>query len=315
MKKITVIGAGKSGLSFIEKIKKNSDWEITLVDKNRYSFPRLDLILHPADTRGRIDLSQWSQENKLEFINDSLEKLNLKRKRLSFKQSEPREFDVLVVATGLTSRKIAVKGEHREGFFYLSQIDPFKLKDLLRISAEATVNVSTWLGIKLILALVALGKEVKLVSADLDFLGVYKERVLRLLEERKVNLYLNASLDEAVGEGAVKAAKISPLKIFSSQLVFIDSAFSPNLSFLEEEVAVEKNFFTEYEGVYFLGDVTRKDIGAELFYLYHEEDAGREAHIFADFILEGKAPIFERRVSDTFSKGVAIEKFLDAAAN
>jgi len=45
-----------------------------------------------------------------------------------------------------------------------------------------------------------------------------------------------------VGEGVVKAAKLSPLMVFSSQLVFIDSGFVSNLNFFEDGIIIEDKF-------------------------------------------------------------------------
>lgn len=296
MKNITVIGAGTAGLTFIERIReKGWDCQITLIDKNDYYFPKKDLISRPGDISGRIELKPWAEDKQIEFINDFVERVSLKRKKIYFRQTEARTFDTLVVATGLSSKKISVKGEHREGFFYLSQIDPFKLKDLLRISSEVTVYVSTWLGIKLALSIRALDKEVRLVGPSLDFLGEDKKRVLNFLQEKNILLHLNTSLEEAVGEGMIKAAKILPLKVFSSQMVFIDSKFSANRGFFEEEVVLRDTFFTDFENSYLLGDVTRNDIEDEFFFDSNYKEAQKQAGILAEYFRDKKAPVFARK--------------------
>ncbi len=261
MENITVIGAGLAGLTFIERLRQNNPaLKITLIDKNKHHFSRSEVIESPGDISKRIDLEEWAVNLGVEFIQAEVERINPNRKRIFFKKSEPREYRQVVLATGLKSKKLTVKGEHREGFFYLSQIDPIKLKDLLRISNEAAVYVTSMLGIKLILALVELGKEVNLVAGDLDFLVDKKDETISLLNQKKVNFYLGVAIEEAVGEGMVKAVKISPLKVFSSQLVFIDSGFIPNFDFFEEDLAVRDNFFTDYQGLYFLGSVNNQDV-------------------------------------------------------
>ena len=298
MENITILGAGVSGLTLIEEIRaKNTPCNIALIDKNSYSYPKSELISSPGDISKKIDLDEWTKERGVEFIPAFVERINPRRRKIYFKEGEPRDFDNLIVASGLSSKKLPVKGEHREGFFYLSDIDIFKLRSLLRISKEACVYVSTWLGLRLAIALTGLGKEVRIVSANLDFLGEDKEKVIDALGAKNITLYLDAFIEEAVGEGAVKAAKLSPLMVFSSQLVFIDSGFVPNLKFFEDDLIIEDNFFTNFEKVYLLGDVNRKDINQEVFFTSNYEDVKGEAHVFAEFIATGVKP-------DSSSQGI-----------
>jgi len=293
MENITILGAGVSGLALIEEIRaRNIPCNITLIDKNTYFFPKKEIINSPGDISKRIEIGEWAKTRKVEFIPAHVERINPRRRKIYFKQDEPRDFDNLIVASGLNSKKLPVKGEHREGFFYLSDIDQIKLKNLLRISNEACVYVSTWLGLRLSIALAALGRDVKIVSADLDFLGEDKEKVVIALGQKNITLYLNAFIEEAVGESVVKAVKLSPLMVFSSQLVFIDSGFTPNLKFFEDDFIIEDKFFTNFEKVYLLGDLTRKDIDKEVFFTSNYEDIEKQVRIFAEFIATGKRPDF-----------------------
>ncbi|MCF7908840.1 MAG: NAD(P)/FAD-dependent oxidoreductase [Candidatus Omnitrophica bacterium] len=311
MENITVIGAGLSGLAFTEKLRAgNPTLKITLIDKNKYYFSRLEVITHPGDISRRIDLAEWANKLNIEFIQAQVERINPNRKRIFFKKAEPCEYEAVVLATGLKSRKIEVKGDHREGFFYLSQIDPLKLKDLLRISHEATVCVSSWLGIRLVISLINLGKEVNLVADNLDFLNGHKEKLIELLEAKKVKFYLGVNIEEAVGEGMVKAVKILPLKVFSSQLVFIDSGFIANHDFFEEEIVIVNNFLTKYKSLYFLGDVLRKGINQEHFFVHDQDNVRDEAQALSNFILKGEEIVFKERLIDDLEETAAIDKFM-----
>jgi thioredoxin reductase len=154
------------------------------------------------------------------------------------------------------------------------------------------------LGIKLSLALVGLGKEVRIIGANFDFLGEKKERVINFLQEKGITLHLESSIQEAVGEGMIKAVKISPLKVFSSQLVFVDSGFSPNLGFFEDEIISRDTFFTNHEDVYLLGDVTQSDIETKVLFSNNYQEAREQAALLCDYILDEKAPVFQRKVED-----------------
>ena len=93
----------------------------------------------------------------------------------------------------------------------------------------------------------------------------------------------------------IKATKITPLKVFSSQLVFIDSGFQTNLKFLEEEVSVRDTFFTDFEGVYFLGDVNQQNIEDDKFLIFNHENARQQAIALAESLMGAGAPNFNKR--------------------
>jgi hypothetical protein len=101
------------------------------------------------------------------------------------------------------------------------------------------------------------------------------------------------------------------LKVFSSQLVFIDSGFKPNLSFFEDEVVVRDTFFTNHEGVYFLGDVTRSDIEKDIAFANNYEETKEQASYFCDYLLEQKTPLFQRKAEGFESIQQAIDAFLN----
>lgn len=312
MKEILVIGAGPAAITFLNRIiEKKAQYKITLVNKLPYSFNKNELVSN-LTCKKELELESWAQSHGIEFIGDSAERINTKRRKVYFKQKPARDFETLVVASGAKSKKIEVKGEHREGFFYLSDIDPMKLKDLLRISTEAVIGVSTILGIRLALTLAALEKEVRIITEDLEFLESAKERCINFLQNKNIAVHLNSSIEEAIGEGAVKATKINPFKVFSSHLVFIDSGFIPNRGFFEDELGAHDTFFTAAKDVYLLGDVTRSDLESEFFFPFNYQEAASQGAILADFILEGKPPVFERRSAGEEDRQKIIEDIFKA---
>jgi len=311
MQNITVIGAGVSGLNLVNRIRsKNKDINITLIDKNLFSFCRKKTALKPEDFKDKIDILEWAKERNIEFINDTVERVSAKRKKIYFKKLETKAFDTLIVATGFRSKKLPLKGEHREGFFYFSKIDPLKLRDFLKISNEATVQVSTLLGLDLAFSLQSQGKEVRIIGSDLSFLGQHRELVTKALENKNIVLYPDFIMEEAVGESMVRAVKLSPLKVFSSQLVFIDSGLVPNLDFFEEEMQPKDTFFTDFDRIYLLGDVTDNSADRESFFINNYEDAIKQTEVFSEFIIEGKTPVFEKRAFESNDVLVFLDEYL-----
>ncbi|MBP7088748.1 MAG: NAD(P)/FAD-dependent oxidoreductase [Candidatus Omnitrophica bacterium] len=295
MDAITILGAGVSGLALADKIREaDKEAKITLIDKNKYNFCPRDFIANPAANK-KTELGSWSENKQIHFINDSVEKINVKRKKIYFKTGEPVDFSKLVIASGLNSKKLSIKGEYRDGFFYFSQLNRSEFRDILQISQEVCLYILTWLGLKLALAIRALGKEVRIISPSLDFLGDDKDKIMDFLKEKGIIFNLGVSIEEAVGEGSVKAIKLSPLKVFSSQLLIVDSGFVPNLDFFEEEVKISDTFFTDYPEIYFLGEVNNCKIDEEKFFFFNHDDALRQSLVFSDFLLNNKKLEFNRK--------------------
>lgn len=308
-----VIGAGEAGINFIKKLKGNSHFRISLIDRRYYYFNKRDFITS-FSLRDWVDLREFSQKEGYTFIQDTIEGINISRKKLYLKNNEPKDFDILVVAVGLKSKDIDIRGEHREGFFYLSDIEPFEIKKLLKVSSEIVVYVSTLLGIKLSVALAQLAKEVKIVFNNLDFFGENKEKAIDFLKTKNIAFYPEVAIDEAIGEGQVKATRLSPLKIISSQLVFIDSGFLPNRDFFVEGLAIRDNFSTEYEDIYCIGDAgyIKEELDKEFFFMYNNEEAKAQGEFLATYLLGGSYPHFQRKAITYEDKQRLIDDILIA---
>ncbi|MFA5008341.1 MAG: FAD-dependent oxidoreductase [Candidatus Omnitrophota bacterium] len=311
---IAVLGAGEAGITFMKKIReKNTGIKLTLIDKNAYYFDKAKFI-NSLDLKGYIDLKDFSKENNITFIQDVVERINLKQKKIYFKQAEPIDFEALVVASGAKSKSIPFKGERREGLFYLSDINPFELKGLLKLSSELIVYVTTFLGIKLCVSLKSAGKDVRVLGDNWDFLGSLKEKVVSFLNDKQINVHLNVTVEEVIGEGQVKATKISPLKVFSSQMVFLDTGFSSNLDFFEVPINIT-NMLTEFEGVFVAGDCTKRDIENDYFYAYNSEEARIQAELLSEFMLEAKEASFMPKTLSEEDKQKLITDFISAREN
>jgi thioredoxin reductase len=289
MKKITVIGAGVAGMKLIEEIRAQGlECRVRLIDQNKFFISRKDMIKTPLDISGRIEIAEWAKEKQVDFIQSKVERVSPKRNKIYCKTGETFEFKTLIAATGLRSKKILLKGDHREGFFYFSDMDNFSLCQAAKISRESAVYVSDWLGIRFAVSLIEMNLEVLLISSSLDFLGPRKKNVLNYLKSKNISVHQGYSIEEVVGEASVKAVKLIPLKVFSSQLVCVDSGFTPNLDLFDEEVIPRDTFFSNFENIHLLGDVNEKNIENEDLFIYNHHNALKQAEIFALF-LSGKS--------------------------
>ncbi|MEI8349780.1 MAG: FAD-dependent oxidoreductase [Candidatus Omnitrophota bacterium] len=286
MKNITIIGAGEAGFTFACLVReKNKDAVITVIDQKPRYIDKKKLITQ-LDFKAYVDLKEWAQNLGITFIQDKVERLNVERGKIYCKENEPIDFELLVVAAGSLPNKLVIKGDHKDGLFYLSELDPLTLKDTLKISSEVLVYVSTVLGLELSFVLRALGKEVRIVADNFNFLENFQQEILELLQEAAVAVHTGAAIEEVIGEDGVRATKITPLKVFSSDAVFVDSGFLPNAALFENTVTVRDAFFTNYDNVYVLGDMNCQDISSERVFAFNCEEVKAQAHSLAEIIVQ-----------------------------
>jgi thioredoxin reductase len=297
---ITVIGAGLAGSSFLEALRKiDQSIKVTLIDKNEFYFPRDQLIKDPLGLKKIKKTSHWAADSGFNFICARVEKISVKRKKIYLDGSKRAEFMNLVVASGALSKKIDIKGTKKEGFFYLSDINPYDLKAFLKIHNEVTLSVATLAGIKLSILLRSLNKEVRIVAANLDFLGADKEKIIDILRKQDIAVHLGYRLKEVIGERAIKAVKIEKekdsfkedesclVKLFSSQLVFVDSGLKPNLGFLDSlEIDLgTKCLFSQYGQIYIVGDAANSELEGQKSYRGNKAKVERGSVVLASHIL------------------------------
>lgn len=301
---ITVVGAGVAGFSFLEKLRTfPKKVKLTLIDEKEFYFPKAQISQDLLDLQLGRKTGEWAESLQVDFVCAKVEKINDKARKITLSNAEKVEFDSLVVATGAVNEKIEIKGGRRQGFFYLSEINPKDLKVLLKIYNEVSVLVSTEEGIRFSLFLSSLGKEVRVIAPSLEFLGSEKEKTIDTLGKNRVNLALGYTLGEAIGEKNIKAIKVVPvegsfgigqenmqsIKVYSCQLVFIDTRLKPNLTFFKDSEGFLKKegFFTKYNQAYIIGDAANAEIDKQSNYMNNSEAAKKSGIFLAEYLAQG----------------------------
>jgi len=312
---ITVIGAGEAGIHFIKEIRSlGDDSKIVLIDKRDLYFERRNVFncwMPKGECRIIHFNDEFCLEHSLEYIKAVVERINPSTKKIFFKEHPSIDFDTLIVASGAVSNDLSIRGDFREGFFYLSDIDPLNTRDYLNISKDIIVYASTILGVRMALFLSSLGKDVKLIAGDLDFLGGYKQRFMDLFKDRQIDTYLNCRIEEAIGEGSVKAVRITLPKVFSSQIVFVDSGFTANRIFSDSGINIRDNLYTDYDGIYVLGEAANSSIDKDKFFINNAETARRQARSLA-YHISRRRPDGENRLNTaSFSREEFLEQIIE----
>ncbi|MCM8823880.1 MAG: NAD(P)/FAD-dependent oxidoreductase [Candidatus Omnitrophica bacterium] len=291
MREICIIGGGEGGISLIKQLRiLDKEVKIRLIEKEDYYFRRRDLFKWWAGL-GKMEifkLKEFAQTLNFDFVKAEVERINFNRRKIYLKEMESIDFDILVICSGVKSKDLSIKGDFREGFFYLSEVKPIVIRDYLKLFTDILIYCSTILGIKLAFYFSYLKKDIKFVAKNLDFLSQYKDIIFNKLSERKIDIYLNSTIEEVIGEATVKATRISLPKVFSSQLVFVDSGFIPNRDYLETNLVTNNFFFTNYLGVYLLGDVNNPYIEKEYFFAFNTDNVEKQAQLLANHLVRNE---------------------------
>jgi thioredoxin reductase len=287
---IHIIGASNAALSFVKRLRElGVNYNITLVDWRQFYFDRFGLFdyFKQHSNINLLNLEKFAQQYRVNFINDKVEKVNFRRQLIYLKQHDKQEYQNLIFATGACSKKKEIRGEHKKGFYYFDDIDPLEVAELFKLSEDIVVSASTILGIKLALALKSQQKEIRLIIPDSSFLGGYHNKLPYFCQHNAIDLYQDCRIEEVIGESMVKATKISRPKLFSSQLVFVDSGFEAN-DVLFGSLCQKDYFFTDYDNVYLLGAAANKFLEDECFFFDFYKNIKNQAEKFADYLVFNK---------------------------
>lgn len=293
---------GAAGASFLNRLKASGRGiKIKIIDKKESYFPREQIAKNPSDLSLIKRIDELADSPGVEFICAKVEKVNEKARRITLDNSQRVEFKNLVVASGAISQKINIKGDKKQGCFYLSELDPKEVKAELKVYQEVSVLANSLEGVQFSRYLASLGKEVRIITLGLDFLGFEKEDIVRSLNRENIQIYSGYTLLEVIGEKSVKAVKISkdqesshreadkviPTKVLSSQLVFLDSKLRPNIDFFNdpENIFGEEKFFTKYDSIYIIGDAANQRIGEQSSYSGNCCKAKEDGRSLAEYIL------------------------------
>ncbi len=314
--RVCVIGGGESGISLVKYLREaTGDLDITLIDKREYYFSRDSVIPYCCgnEKMNVVPLDDFCQKYSVKFLSRKVEKINPRKRKVFLKGDGSLEFDVIVLCTGAKSKDLSIRGDFREGFFYLSDINPSFLRDLVKVSHDIIVYTTTFLGIQLTFHLATLGKDIKFISQDLSFLSGREEEVLTYFKSRGVDVYCGCTIEEVIGEGMVKATRVSLPKIFSSQLVLVDSGFLPEWSMFEEPLNIRDTFFTEYEGIYVLGEANNMRLEEQRFFIYNSQRAREQAEVLARYMTDNCIPAYEETKRPFGEdKEVVLKRFLES---
>lgn len=121
--RIVVLGAGYGGLMTVTRLQKligSNEAEIILINKNEYHYETTWLHEASAGTlhhdRVRYDIKNVINSSKVEFLQETVDKVNPQEKKVLLENGKSVDYDYLVISLGSDSETFGIKGLDKYAF-------------------------------------------------------------------------------------------------------------------------------------------------------------------------------------------------------
>lgn len=282
--KVIIIGGIAAGTSAAAKLRRiHKDAEITMYEKSKIvSFGACGLPYFvgnffddsenmiartpEAFIKSGVDVKLEHEVVAIDFDNKKVTVKDIKNNE-SFEDS----YDKLMIATGASSIIPPIKNLNLQNVYTLKSMEDGKmLKQLISDEKNKKVAIigAGFIGLEAVEAAKHNNKEVSVFQLEDRILkDVFDKEITDLLEEelraKDVNLYLNETVKELVGDGNKVKKVISSNREIEADIVIVATGVRPNTGFIKDDklkmlkngaIIVDEYGRTSIEDVYAAGD-------------------------------------------------------------
>lgn len=278
---VVIIGNGIAGITAARHIRRISDKKITVISsENKYFFSRTALMyvyMGHMKWEHLEPYEEWFWEkNRIELIEDHVERIELVSKSLFLKYGEKIKYDKLILATGSLPRKLGWEGQDLKGVQGLvSKQDLELLEENTRNCKQAVIVGGGLIGVELAEMLHTRNIPVTMLIREAAFWRNVlpkqdAEFISRNIESYGITLKFKTELDVILGEDKVQAVKTNSGERIEADLVGLTLGVQPNIGFLkgsdietDQGILVDAFFKTNVEDVFAIGDCAQHKEPAE----------------------------------------------------
>jgi len=270
-----IIGNGITGITAARKLRElQPGWSITVISgesTHHYSRPALMYIfmghMRYHDTKPYEDWV-WKHE-RINLVRDWVVEIDTDSQHLKLHNSEPMQYDKLLIATGSKSNKFGWPGQDLKGVQGLYDLmDLRQLYENVKTTKRAAIVGGGLIGIELGEMLHSRGIHVTFLVRESGYWNNVlpreeSEMVGRLIQHEGFNLRLDTELKEIIGDeqGRVCAVATNHDERIDVQLVGLTAGVSPNVDLVRETsieidrgILVDWTLQTNIDNVYAAGD-------------------------------------------------------------
>jgi len=274
-KQFIIIGNSAAGIAAVEAIRlRDKESKIIVISDEDYSAYCRCLISYylAGEVKEEKILyrpESFYKENNIELLlNKKVERIDPKKNRIICEDKTSLTYDALLIATGASPKFPETPGIKKKGVFGFRTIKDTKdISGLLPVTKSACVLGGGLIGLKAAYALKKRNIEVKVIirskqvlSQMLDFAAA--SLLARRLEENGIELILGEDVTEVIGNGDIKAVKLTSGKAIGVSLVIVGKGVEPNIDLVKDteikfnEGIIANNLLqTNIPNIYTAGDV------------------------------------------------------------
>lgn len=274
MKHVVIIGNGIAGITAARHIRKNSDYDITVISAESDHFWSRTALMYIYMGHMKYEHTKpyedwfW-KKNRIDLIRDYVKEVDINGKKLVMDQNEPISYDVLVLATGAQSNKFGWPGQDLKGVTGMVSLHDLKKIEEYTDNIERGVIVGGGLiGIELAEMLNSRNIPVSFLVRENEFWdNVLPQQeasmISRHIRTHHIDLRLKTELKEILPDkqGRVRAIVTGDGEEIPCQFVGLTAGVHPNIKLVKES-AVETNrgilvnefLETNIPDVYAIGD-------------------------------------------------------------
>lgn len=275
MKQFIIIGNSAAGVACVEAIRQRDKESkiIVISDEDYPSYCRCLISYYLAGDvkEGKILYrpQDFYKENNVELLlNKKVSRVDPKKNRVICEDKTSLTYDALLIATGASPKFPETPGIKKRGVFAFRTIkDTKEIEGLVPVTKTACILGGGLIGLKAAYALSKRKIEAKVIVRSKQILSQMLDfeaagMVQKKLEENGIEIILGQDATEIIGNGDIKAVKLSSGKAIGSSLVIVGKGVSPNIGLIKDteikfnEGIIANNFLqTNVENIYTAGDV------------------------------------------------------------
>ena len=282
METVVIIGNGISGVTAARHIRKLSDKRIIIVSaESEYFFSRTALMYvymgHMQFEHTQPYENWFWKKNRIELVQGYVNKVDHENKQLILKESDPINYDKLIIATGSKPNRFGWPGQDLkgvQGLYSKQELEQLEIDAPDREACSRAVIVGGGLiGIELAEMLRSRDIPVTFLVRESSFWnGVLpkgeSEMINEHIRDHHIDLHLSTNLVEILSdeEGRAKAVVTDKGETIACNLVGLTAGVTPNIGFLENSgielgkgVRVNRYLETNIPDIYAIGDCAEQE--------------------------------------------------------
>jgi NADPH-dependent 2,4-dienoyl-CoA reductase/sulfur reductase-like enzyme len=273
-KNVIIIGNGISGITCARHIRKNSDFNITVISaESKYFYSRTALMYiymgHLKQEHTQPYENDFWEKNRINLVQKTVIKIHTENNNIELSDGEFLNYEYLVIATGSKSNKFGWPGQDLKGVQGLYNLQDVQNMETYTSGIQRAVVVGGGLiGIETVEMLLSRNIKVTFLVRENSFWDLVlppEESMMinNLIQHHGVDLQLATELKEIVSDenGRVKSITTSKGEVIDCGFVALTVGVSPNIDFIKNSgintdrgVLINEYFQTNKENIFAIGD-------------------------------------------------------------